>query len=421
MINDYTFRRLSLIWVFIAAGCCAVHLSRGEAKSTSDARQTSTWYETSYALVIGVNEYTHGWTKLESARQDAELMERELKRRGFNVTSLYDEEATKRNILKVLQTKLPSLLQKNDRLIIYFAGHGQTQTTAKKSKVGYIVPSDGEISESQDQWHSYLSISELKGVLQKHIQSKHALMIFDSCFSGLMFTRGVIRRPQFKARDYLNLNGVMGITSGSENQLAQDGLFTRLFLEGLQGNADQNQDGIINFQELSFFVRQEVKSQNHQQEPQFGILSGLGQMIFKTNPSDASQSSNSLSAQSSLRQTSSVPQASSNTKMIYGAASLALGGGLLAFTLNEAQEIQELQDISQYNARIEGDKKRLQAQYALGWAGVGLGATLLTLWMLDPSPLKSVGRSAVSSAVSIPLISPLVHEEHRGVVAWWSF
>ena len=212
--------------------------------SSVEAKSKSTWYKNSYALIIGVNQYTHGWPKLESARSDAESMEQELRRRGFKVFTLYDDQASKRNILRVLQTDLPPLIKPDDRLIIYFAGHGQTQTTPKKSKVGYIVPSDGEVYKSQDQWHSYLSISELKAVLQKHIQNKHALMIFDSCFSGLMFTRGVIRRPQFKAQDYLNLNGVMGITSGSENQLAQDGLFTQLFLEGLQGNADQNQDGI---------------------------------------------------------------------------------------------------------------------------------------------------------------------------------
>ena len=398
MMNDDVFRKLLLLWVFVGVMSMA-------QPSSIEAKSQPAWYEHSYALIIGVNEYTHGWPKLESARHDAELMEKELKRRGFKVFVLYDEKATKRNILRVLQTELPPLIKEKDRLIIYFAGHGQTQTTPKKTKVGYIVPSDGEISQSQDQWHSYLSISELKGVLHKHIQNKHALMIFDSCFSGLMFTRGVIRRPQFKAKDYLNLNGVMGITSGSENQLAQDGLFTRLFLEGLKGNADQNQDGIINFQELSFFVRNEVKNQNDQQEPQFGILSGLGQMIFKTKPGPLrSSSSPNASTQGQFPGTQAQLQAAMpssggvlNYKLLAGSTSLALGGWLLSRSLDEAQGIREITSTAEYNERLRRDKSSLQTQYALGWVGVGLGATLLTMWMLDtPAPASTFRSSSPS-------------------------
>jgi len=414
MMNDNAFGKFLLILVLIG-GVSMSHLSSIEAKSQPP------WYDNSYALIIGVNEYTHGWPKLESARHDAELMEKELKRRGFQVFVLYDEKATKRNILRVLQTELPPLIKETDRLIIYFAGHGQTQTTPKKNKVGYIVPSDGEISQSQDQWHSYLSISELKGVLHKHIQNKHALMIFDSCFSGLMFARGVIRRPQFKAQDYLNLNGVMGITSGSENQLAQDGLFTRLFLEGLQGNADQNQDGIINFQELSFFVRNEVKNQNDQQEPQFGILSGLGQMIFKTKPGRLTHAS---SAPNQLQATIPSSRPLLNYKLLAGGASLVLGGGLLAYTLSEAKEIQAITSTAEYNERLRQDKASLQTQHALGWVGIGLGATLLTMWIFDTPAPSNAMRSSPSFASfsrSTPLITPIVHEQRQGVMASWSF
>ena len=43
-------------------------------------------YNGSYALVIGINNYTEGWPRLSGAVQDAELVAGVLREKGFDVT-----------------------------------------------------------------------------------------------------------------------------------------------------------------------------------------------------------------------------------------------------------------------------------------------------------------------------------------------
>jgi hypothetical protein len=43
-------------------------------------------YGASYALVIGINNYTQGWPRLSNAIRDAELVADELRQKGFEVT-----------------------------------------------------------------------------------------------------------------------------------------------------------------------------------------------------------------------------------------------------------------------------------------------------------------------------------------------
>ena len=145
-----------------------------------------------------------------------------------------------------------------------------------------MVPADGTKDSDQDEWHTYLSMRELKSLLTEHILSKHTLLVFDSCFSGLMFARGGLRRPTLSARSYLKRRGVMAITAGGEGELALDGLFTPTLIQALSGEADENEDEITSFQELALYTRREVKVHQDQQNPQFGIISGTGQMVFNS-------------------------------------------------------------------------------------------------------------------------------------------
>ena len=236
----------------------------GEPSSSETSDGPPKLYPKSYALVVGVNAPQGAWAPLRSAHQDAKMFAEHLVRRGFDVTLLLGEDATKREILKQLQTQLPRRVTKSDRFIFYFAGHGQTQTLDREqaetsSKVGYIVPADGSKSASQDEWHTYISMRELRDLLTKHILSKHTLLVFDSCFSGLMFARGGLRRPNLGASSYLKRRGVMAITAGGEGELALDGLFTPMLIQALSGEADENEDNITSFQELALYIQRELQ------------------------------------------------------------------------------------------------------------------------------------------------------------------
>jgi uncharacterized caspase-like protein len=239
-------------------------------------------YPKSYAIVIGVNEPQGDWAPLMSAHEDAQMFADHLEKRGFKVTLLLGDDATKREVLRQLQTQLPQKVGADDRFIFYFAGHGQTQTLGRGKKLGYIVPADGTQSAGQDEWHTYLSMRELRSLLTEHILSKHTLLIFDSCFSGLMFARGGLRRPNLGAKSYLKRRGVMAITAGGEGELALDGLFTPTLIQALSGEADENEDGITSFQEIALYTQREVNVRQDEQNPQFGVISGIGQMIFRS-------------------------------------------------------------------------------------------------------------------------------------------
>ena len=239
-------------------------------------------YDRSVALVIGVNGYDRGWPPLAEAANDAQKMATVLSDQGFDVTLLLNEAATKYAILKQLQTVLPSKLSKKTHFLFYFAGHGQTYTTPSGVKQGFIVPVDGKLESDRDALHTYVSMSELKEVFTSYLPSKHNSIIFDSCFSGLMLSRGLkMRAPNFKKRSLEY--GVNILSAGSQNEKAADGLFTPTLISGLKGSADLNEDGLVTFSELSKFTHKKVRRTNPRQTPQFGNLAGDGQAIFVKN------------------------------------------------------------------------------------------------------------------------------------------
>jgi uncharacterized caspase-like protein len=242
-------------------------------------KRAAKMYEKSVAFVIGVNSYEHGWPPLLEAAHDAKQIATVLKDKGFDVTLLLNEAATKSTILKHLQTELPPKLSKKTHFLFYFAGHGQTYKTPSGVKQGFIVPVDGKLESDRDALHTYVSMSELKEVFTSYLPSKHNSIIFDSCFSGLMLTRGLkMKSPSFKSKKLTY--GVNILSAGAQNEKAADGLFTPTLINGLKGSADANRDGMITFAELSNFTQKKVKSSNPHQPPQFGNLAGDGQAIF---------------------------------------------------------------------------------------------------------------------------------------------
>lgn len=237
----------------------------------------SGWYSKSYALVVGINKYTNGWGRLDAAVNDARAVASVLKEQGFQVTELYDQQATKYNIVHQLSTVLPAKVKAGDRFVFYYSGHGQTEITAKGAQLGYIVPFDGRALGGDD-FASYISMVELKSIFSRKYAAKHVLAVFDSCFSGLMLARSGVMSGTVNST--LNKTGVNVLTAGGQGEQAVDGLFARKLLDGLRGNADSNNDSYITFSELGVYVQQQVPAENPKQAPTMGWLDGEGQIVF---------------------------------------------------------------------------------------------------------------------------------------------
>ena len=112
-----------------------------------------TRYDASWALIIGVNQYQNA-SPLRFARNDAEAVAQALSEKfGFpksNIRLLTAGQAIKDNIWGAYLDFAKSNIGADDRLLVFFAGHGLTKT-GYRGEVGYLVPADGNSDEPQRQ------------------------------------------------------------------------------------------------------------------------------------------------------------------------------------------------------------------------------------------------------------------------------
>ena len=264
----------------------------------------SSLYRESWAVVIGIDEYQH-WPKLSYAANDArgikELLIKRFKFKEENIFSLYNEQATRANILSLLNDKLGNnkLIKKNDRVIIFYAGHGATRQLYSGRDLGYIIPVDAKAKDFFGQSISMTSINDIS----EGIPAKHLFMIMDSCYSGLALTRSGSKAD---SRNFIQENNKRTarqmLTAGGADQEVADGgphghsVFTWSLIQALEGKGDMNKDGFITASELASYISPIVSSISLQ-TPAFGNLVGSqgGDVVFEleTKPEHL----NNLSAQ----------------------------------------------------------------------------------------------------------------------------
>ena len=131
-------------------------------------------------------------------------------------------------------------------LIFYYAGHGYTEKRADGTDLGYIVPVDAPLYENNSSEFRKKSISMTTiDVYATLVLSKHVLMLFDSCFSGTLFT---VRRAAPQIITEKTTQPVRQfITAGAANEAVPDeSVFKSTLLKGLgEGFADLNDDGYV--------------------------------------------------------------------------------------------------------------------------------------------------------------------------------
>ena len=239
-------------------------------------------YNQSYAVIVGINAYDK-WPSLEYAVNDARSIQKRLKDMGFDTITLLDNNATRENILKVLGDELPKKVEKNDRVIIFFAGHGQTEELADGSQMGYIVPVD---SDTRNIFSTAISMDQVRQ-FSRRLPAKHVLYLIDACYSGLGLTRSGGIPPS--DRNYLNKittrKAHQMLTAGGKGEQAHEeeghGVFTKYILEGLDGLADRDDKGYVTFSDLASYVKPKVtRMTRNSQVPQYGSIDGEGEFVF---------------------------------------------------------------------------------------------------------------------------------------------
>jgi len=231
-------------------------------------------YGASHALVIGASRYTAGWSELPGVRGDVAAVSQVLRAQGFEVETLMDP--TRVQLDEGLRRFANSRgLLPNNRLLVYFAGHGHTLTTGLGKKLGYIVPVDAPRPDRDESGFRRLAYSmENFEQLSRQIESKHVLFLFDSCFSGTVF-RSRSGVPE-AISDKTDKPVRQFITAGDENQPVPDeSIFRRQFERalGADAEADLNRDGYITGSELGSYLEDQVTNYSRRsQTPRWGKL-----------------------------------------------------------------------------------------------------------------------------------------------------
>ena len=219
----------------------------------------------SYALVVGIAKYQNLPEKfqLHFPERDADAMYSILispeggNFRAENVKKLVGADATRANIKRELEEWLPSVAKPDDRVLIYFAGHGFVV-----GGVPYLAPYDFHTENVEE---TAYAMSDLGHVFGSRIQAKWKVLLTDSCHSGAITPDTDIQTIN---RSLLDLNtSVFSLTASRDRERSFEsaewggghGIFTYYVVRGMEGAADENRDGIVTADELAEYVRRNVR------------------------------------------------------------------------------------------------------------------------------------------------------------------
>ena len=234
-----------------------------------------------YALVIGIDNYNGDWPKLNNAVNDAKTVSEVLRTeyRFDEITTLYNEEASRDNIIRRLEA-LATKAAKDDNVLIYYSGHGEFNQQYNR---GYWVPSNATTKSTS----GYISNPDLQTYLNG-IRSRHTLLISDACFSGDIL-RGRTEEVPFENSDryfkeVYRRASRCALTSGGNEPVMDGGrdghsVFTYYLLKSLRNNESQYLTAGQLFNELQIPV-----ANNSEQTPIFQPIKNIGdeggQFIF---------------------------------------------------------------------------------------------------------------------------------------------
>lgn len=278
------FRFLSVaILSFFILPALSFPATRG-IKVTDKHGQSLYLYKDYHALIVGISDY-EWWPKLPNAADDAKEVAKKLKVLGFKVKLVLDP--TYREMRTALNEMIYQMGNETSRaLLFYYAGHGETETLADQTKMGYIIPKDCPLLEQNPMGFGTHAISmrDIESTSLR-IKAKHVLMLFDSCFSGSLFA--LVRAVPTVITEKSALPVRQYITAGREDEQVPDkSMFKRCLLIGLEGDADLTGDGYITGSELGMYLSEKVVNYTHRrQHPQYGKINNpdldRGDFIFE--------------------------------------------------------------------------------------------------------------------------------------------
>ncbi len=219
------------------------------------------------AFLVGVSKYEKaGLNDLTYAEADVTALADALKSSGFFVQTLLgsgegDKRASRENIKTQLEGRFAEnikRLNKDDVVLIGLSGHGQQLDVVKgggRVEDHFFCPVDALKTDPA----TLVSVSELMELVGRNSGAENNLFVIDACRDnpGKGAGKGIdgsrISLPR-------NMAAIFGSSAGKqsyESRQLQHGLLTYYLLEGLKGNAKDN-DGDITWDSLVNYTKKQV-------------------------------------------------------------------------------------------------------------------------------------------------------------------
>ena len=225
----------------------------------------------SYGLVVGISSYPN-IKRLLYADDDAYLFADYLVNshicRKENVVRLIDSVATQANFYKELK-KILNKVNSNDRVFIYFAGHGDVETDIES---GFLLTYNSESNNYPAT--DAIDISMLERYVNALVTKKaKVVLITDACRAGNL-AGGLTGATNTMTTLSKSFHNVIKLLSCQPNQLSGEkyysggghGIFTYHLIDGLSGLADKTGKQYITLKDLDRYldiVGDETKQQQN--------------------------------------------------------------------------------------------------------------------------------------------------------------
>lgn len=219
-----------------------------------------------YAVVIGISGYaSKGIPKLKYANRDAQVFADYLQSKpggavpAENIRLLKDSNATTAAVYEAISW-LRETCQKNDLVYFYFAGHGDMESETIY-KIGFLLTYN---TPRTNYINNAIRIEDLNNFANTlSVENKaNVVLITDACHSGQLAGSGY--RGNYLVGDQLRTvqSKEIRITSCAPDELSMEdeawgggrGVFSYYFINGLNGMAEKQKDGIVTLGEMNDYL-----------------------------------------------------------------------------------------------------------------------------------------------------------------------
>ncbi len=222
-----------------------------------------------YVLIVAAQNYEDAAIpSLENPVIDAVKLKQVLKANynfaDQNIKTLFNPGI---NEFKKSFADIMEVIQPEDNIIIFFAGHG---IWVEKEKKGYWLLADAK----RNDMNTWLDNRIVLDMIAK-LPARHTLLITDACFSGGVFkTRSLGADAPQAMREMSEKISRVAITSGNDTEVPDESVFMKYLVKALS----ENKDKYLTAQKMFINHIIEAVMNETKTEPRYGTLELAGHL-----------------------------------------------------------------------------------------------------------------------------------------------